>query len=58
MSTVFTPSFIVRPRRLLRLARNVMKDERETVLAQRLGALLRRPERQRIAVAADSPDGA
>ncbi|HSQ00758.1 MAG TPA: radical SAM protein [Candidatus Dormibacteraeota bacterium] len=58
MSTFFTLSFLVRPWRLVRLARNVIKDESDTVLAQRLGALMRRPERRRMVAVTDGADGA
>ena len=43
MMSFFLVSFLLRPGRLLRLIRNVMKNESQTVLEQRLGALVRRP---------------
>jgi radical SAM superfamily enzyme YgiQ (UPF0313 family) len=44
MATFFVVSYLIRPIRFVRLVKNVIKNESETVLEQRLGALLHRPK--------------
>ena len=43
MASFFALSFLLRPWRFLRLIKNVAKEESETVLEHRLGAMIRRP---------------
>jgi radical SAM superfamily enzyme YgiQ (UPF0313 family) len=44
MASFFGLSYLFRPVRFLRLIKNVIKNESETVLEQRLGALVHRPK--------------
>ncbi len=44
MSSFFGLSYLVRPWRLFKLIKSLIKNESDTVLEQRLGAVLRRPE--------------
>ncbi|MBX9787665.1 MAG: B12-binding domain-containing radical SAM protein [Pirellulales bacterium] len=44
MASFFGLSYLVRPWRLVKLLKNLIANESDTVLEQRLGAILRRPE--------------
>jgi len=44
MATFFLLSFAARPWRLVQLVKNLIKNKSETVLEQRLGAIIRRPK--------------
>ncbi len=47
MATFFALSYLVRPVRFIRLIKNLIKNQSQTVLEQRLGAILRRPKSMR-----------
>ncbi|MBX7168844.1 MAG: B12-binding domain-containing radical SAM protein [Pirellulales bacterium] len=51
MASFFGLQYLVRPWRFAQLVRNLWNNESETVLEQRLGALLRRPKSMKIAPA-------
>ncbi|MGD9644808.1 MAG: radical SAM protein [Pirellulales bacterium] len=48
MASFFGLSYLVRPWRLVKLIKSLIKNESDTVLEQRLGAVLRRPEAIRV----------
>ena len=51
MATFFGLSYLLRPWRFFRLVKNVIRNESESVLEQRLGALLHRPKARNIQTA-------
>lgn len=55
MASFFALSFLLRPWRFLRLLKNVAKEESETVLEHRLGAMIRRPAARAVSPLRESP---
>lgn len=54
MASFFGLSYLLRPWRFLRLIKNVIRNESESVLEQRLGALVHRPKARKIVAAPET----